>query len=87
MSARAGLAELGRGRPPGGEYRGGSPKGGPLDPARGMAPSLLLGDPGGRVSVTDMRAAIGEGPLPLPSGGVAVWLLRGDTELVLGGPE
>lgn len=48
---------------------------------------LFLGEPGGRLSATDMRAAIGEGPFDctattVPSGGLTVRLPRGDTVLV-----
>lgn len=47
----------------------------------------FLGEPGGKLSATDIRAAIGEGPLDCtattaPSGGLTVRLPRGETVLV-----
>lgn len=66
--------------------RGTDPPGPPGPPgAPGGLPPALRGDPGGRLSVTDMSAAMGEGPLgPLGALGPA-WPLAGPLEWPPGG--
>lgn len=45
----------------------------------GGEPPADRGDPGGRVSVTDIKAAIGDGPAPAPvTGGEPAVLPKGD---------
>lgn len=58
-----------------------------LAPFTAFSAIPFLGEPGGKLSATDIRAAMGEGPFDCtattaPSGGLTVRLPRGETVLV-----
>lgn len=68
-----------------GEWRAADP--GRLFPLTALSAIPFLGEPGGKLSATDIKAAIGEGPFDCtattaPSGGLTVRLPSGDTVLV-----